>query len=70
MASLTNKFMVGKNKTRYGMVLMKYDRIQTFICAYCNKEKTSRNIAFEEANPDLKICNACYGERIAKYEKN
>ena len=51
------------------MVLMKYDHSQDFTCAYCHKDKTSKKIAFEEGNPSFKICNACYGEIIAKYEK-
>ena len=63
-----NKSFENKNKARCGMVLMKYDHTQTFTCTHCHKEKTSKNIAFKEDNPNFKICNACYGEIIAKYE--
>ncbi len=64
MDSLNNK-----NKMRCGMVLMKYDHTQTFICDNCHKEKTSKKIAFKDVDPNIKICNACYGEIIAKTEK-
>ena len=65
----TNHHSESKNKVRCGMVLMKYDHSQNFTCAYCHKDKTSKKFAFEEGNPSFKICNACYGEVIAKYEK-
>lgn len=64
-----NNSLEGNKKVRCGMALMKYDHSQTFICAYCHKEKTSKKIAMEEGNPNFKICNACYGEIIAKYVK-
>ncbi len=58
-----------KNKARCGMILMKYDHSQTFTCDNCHKEKTSKKIAFKEGDHNSKICNACYGEIIAKCEK-
>lgn len=58
-----------KSKMRCGMVLMKYDHSQTFMCDKCHKEKTSKKIAFKDGDPNIRICNACYGEIIAKTEK-
>lgn len=51
-----------------GMVLKKYDHSESFTCAYCHKDKTSRKVAFEVGNPNFKICNACYGEIISKFD--
>lgn len=53
---------------RCRMILKKYDHSESFTCAYCQKEKISRKIAFEVGNPNFKICDACYGEIISKFD--
>jgi len=58
-----------KRKARCGMILIKSDKLDTFHCKICGKEKTSKKYAIEVNDPGARICNACYGWTLSIFEK-
>lgn len=59
---------VSNNNIRSGMTLIKSDKIESFTCSICGKSKTSKKYAIEINNPNLRICNSCYGWTLARLE--
>lgn len=53
---------------RCGMTLIKNDKVESFTCNICGKTKTSKKYAVEINNPNLRICNSCYGWTLARLE--
>lgn len=56
------------DKARCGMILIKKDTIESFLCPICGKEKISKKYAIEINNPNVRICNSCYGWTLKKKE--
>ncbi len=59
---------VSNSNVRSGMTLIKNDKVESFTCNICGKLKTSKKYAVEINNPNLKICNSCYGWTLARLE--
>lgn len=57
-----------KPAVRCGMTLIKNDKVETFTCSICGKNKTSKKYAIEVNNPNSRICNSCYGWTLARLE--
>ena len=57
-----------KNNERSGMVLIKKDKVESFLCSMCGKLKTSKKYAVKACDSDYKICNSCYGWTLSKIE--
>ena len=53
---------------RHGMILVKIDKSESFHCSICNKDKVSKKYAIEVGNPNIKICNSCYGWTLARLD--
>lgn len=57
-----------KPAVKCGMTLIKNDKVETFTCSICGKNKTSKKYAIEVNNPNSRICNSCYGWTLARLE--
>lgn len=57
-----------KPAVKCGMTLIKNDKVETFTCSICGKNKTSKKYAIEVINPNSRICNSCYGWTLARLE--
>lgn len=57
-----------KSKARCGMILIKKDKTESFHCSICGKDKISKKYAVEINNPDIRICNSCYGWTLSRLE--
>lgn len=64
----TEKKSQSKPTVRCGMTLIKNDKVETFTCSICGKNKTSKKYAIEVNNPNSRICNSCYGWTLARLE--
>lgn len=60
---------ISQDKERCGMILIKNDKSESFRCSICGKEKVSKKYAIEKGNPNIRICNSCYGWTLARLEK-
>jgi len=49
------------------MKLIRYDSLQDFHCLRCGRTKRSKLMAIYAEKPNLKICNACYGNILSIY---
>jgi len=50
---------------RAGMILRKYEDLIVFVCAICDRKKTSKAQAETEEGP---ACSACYGQKVAEWD--
>ena len=57
-----------QEKARHGMILVKKEKPESFHCSICNKDKVSKKYAIEVGNPNIRICNACYGWTLARLD--
>lgn len=57
-----------QGKERCGMILIKKDKSESFRCLICGKDKISKKYAIEKDNPNIRICNSCYGWTLARLE--
>ena len=57
-----------KSQARCGMILIKKDKTESFHCSICGKDKISKKYAVEINNPDIRICNSCYGWTLSRLE--
>ena len=47
------------------MILRKYEDLIVFVCAICDRKKTSKAQAETEEGP---ACSACYGQKVAEWD--
>lgn len=57
-----------QEKARCGMILVKKEKSDSFHCSICGKDKVSKKYAIEVGNPNIRICNACYGWTLSRLE--
>lgn len=57
-----------QEKARCGMILVKKEKSESFHCSICGKDKVSKKYAIEVGNPNIRICNACYGWTLSRLE--
>jgi hypothetical protein len=51
---------------RGSLNLFRFDEVVQFQCRYCGKDKTAKLIATHDGDWAEPICNACYGNTLAK----